>query len=82
MISLVFVSSRISPTPESPEQEPKKIPVSIGGGGFCSPHAGKVPLPDVPTERKTRDIVGLSGEIETVGLYNIVTGMADNLGKG
>ena len=50
-------------------------------GTYSSPHAVKVPLADVLARDKTHEVVGLSGEIETVGLYNIVTGMAENLGK-
>jgi hypothetical protein len=44
MISLVIKLPRISPTPESPEQEPKEMVISIGGWGFLQSLCGKSPI--------------------------------------
>jgi len=49
-------------------------------GCFSRPHAEKVPFTDVPKERKMPEIVGLSGEIETFGLYKIAMEITESYG--
>ena len=50
-------------------------------GTYSSPHAGKVPFAYVLAKDKTHEIIGLSGEIETFGLYKIAREIVENLGQ-